>query len=341
MTANTFTVGEQRIGAGAPVFIIAEIGVNHDGDEDTCARLIIAAADAGADAAKLQIIDADESYVAGTESHDVFKDRALSMQSLERLCGVARDCGIILFATPGDFPSLDRMLALDMPLIKISSGLLTNLPLIRRAAASGHPLILSSGMADIADIKSAVDAATQAGATGIAVLQCTSVYPTPPDDVNLRAMAHIEAETGLPVGYSDHCLGNAACLAATAMGASILEKHFSLDNTLDGADHYLSAMPNDLRALVDGVREVEKMMGSAEKKPTDEEKEKRSRTHRCLVARRDIAAGEELTEQNISLKRPLPGKAGLPASEYERVLGAYAANNLKTDQSVRAEDIKP
>ncbi|MHA1598167.1 MAG: N-acetylneuraminate synthase family protein [Alphaproteobacteria bacterium] len=339
MTSHTFHVGARPVGAGEPVFVIAEIGVNHDGDEDTCARLIDAGADAGADAAKLQIVEADESYVAGTESHRVFSDRALSMAALDRLMAHAAARGIILFATPGDFSSLQKIVDLNMPAIKISSGLLTNSPLIERAARTGLPMILSTGMADLDDVRAAITSARAGGAENLAVLQCTSIYPTPPAQVNLKAMQTLAGELDVPVGYSDHSLGETACLTAVALGATIIEKHITLDKGLPGADHHLSAEPGELARLVAGIRTVEEMLGSPEKTPEAEERARRNATHRCLVARRDIAAGEPFDEENLGLKRPLPGTAGLGAGEYDRVLGGCAARDLKTDEPVTKEDI--
>ena len=340
MTSHTFNVGTCRIGAGAPVFIIAEIGINHDGDEAACARLINAAANAGADAAKLQIVEAGESYVAGTESHRVFSDRALSMDALERLMTHAAKRGIILFATPGDFSSLQKITDLSMPAIKISSGLLTNTPLIKQAAATKLPMILSTGMADLDEVGIAVTTARDAGARELAVLQCTSIYPTPPAQVNLNAMQTLAAALDVPVGYSDHALGSTACLAAVALGATIVEKHITLDKGLAGADHHLSATPDELVLLVAEIRNVEAMMGRGDKSPEPEERDRRNGTHRCLVARQDIAAGETFDIDNLGLKRPLPGTAGLRADDYERVLGARATRDLKVDEPVAGEDVK-
>ena len=340
MTVDSFTIGDRPIGADAAIFIIAEIGINHGGDEDTCAQLISSAAASGADAAKLQIIDADESYVRGTESYRAFCGCTLSVEAIDRLCRYAEDCGILLFATPGDFISLKTVIDTKMPAIKISSGLLTNLPLVRRAAESGLPLIMSTGMAGLAEIATTLSAARQAGAKNIAVLQCTSIYPTPPGDVHLRAMKTLATNFAIPTGYSDHTLGSLSCIAAAAAGATVLEKHFTLDVTLPGADHAISATPEEFADLVHQVRLVEEMMGSSGKHPTTIEEEKKMHTHRCLVARCDIGVGEVITPEIVGLKRPLPGKVGLPPSRYDDILGMRLKKPLTLDDPINITDIE-
>lgn len=341
MTVKNFNVGPRTIGVGQPVFIIAEIGVNHDGDEATCARLIDAAAAAGADAAKLQIVDADESYVKGSLSHTTFKDRGLSVDAIMALCAHAKSRGIILFATPGDFASLEILQKAAMPAIKISSGLLSNLPLIKRAGASGLPMIFSSGMSQLGDVAAALDTARGAGAQDLAILQCTSIYPTPPGQVNLRVISQFESEFGIIAGYSDHSLGPLACVAATAAGAHILEKHITFDQSLAGADHALSATPGEFAQMVDQVRLVELMLGNETKMPTTQEAENKKGLLRCIVARAPIKAGDILDEQTIGLKRPLPGARGMDAHMYEAVLGRRANKDMDVDQPINDNDLEP
>lgn len=334
-----FTVEGRRIGARAPAFVIAEIGINHGGDAELCARMIEAAAAAGADSVKLQVIDADESYVAGTASHKEFSGKGLSAESLAALTTQARALGMVMFATPGDFSSLERMVGAGMELVKISSGLMTNLPLIRRAGQMGLPMIISTGMARLDEARGALDAALGAGSPGVAVLHATSLYPCPPERVNLRAMATLAAELGVPVGYSDHVMGELACVSAVAMGAAVIEKHFTLDRSMPGGDNFLSAEPGEFAAMVRHIRDIEIMLGRDVKEPTPEESERRSQVHRCLVARMSVAPGEEFTAANVGLKRPLPGTAGLPAGAYDTVLGRRAAVALDRDQPIRAEHV--
>lgn len=336
----TCTIDGRQIGPGQPTFIIAEIGINHGGDADVCAAMIEAAARAGADAAKLQIVDPDESYHPDTDSYREFKDKALPRESLGRLMNMAAERGIILFSTPGDIPSLALMVDLGMKAVKISSGLLTNLPLVRKAAATGLPLILSTGMARLEQVTEAVDTARAAGCTGLGVLQCTSLYPAPAAALNLRAMQTLAEVTGAPVGYSDHHEGALACVAAVAAGATIIEKHFSLNPAAVGADHAISTGPDDFGSLVREVRAVEAMLGSAEKQPTEEEEALRDSRYRHLVARREIAAGETIGKADLFLMRVSPGTGGLVAAQHDEVVGRRTSRAVARFQTLSTDDVE-
>ena len=261
------TIADREIGFGRPCFVIAEIGINHGGDESRCAAMIEAAAAAGADAAKLQTVDADASYHPETESHRAFRGAALSRDALLRLMALAEQTGIVLFSTPGDLASLALIADVGMPAIKISSGLLTNTPLIRAAARTGRPLILSTGMADMSDVDAAVAAAGAGGCRAFALLQCTSLYPAPTEALNLRAMACMLGRYAVPVGYSDHHDGALAVVAAAAAGANLIEKHFTLDRSEAGADHAISLEADDFARMVQDIRSVEAMLGRDEKAP--------------------------------------------------------------------------
>lgn len=337
---KTFDIAGRPLGAGHPAFIIAEIGINHGGDEAAAAAMIEAAAAAGADAVKLQTVSVDDSYQPGTASYDAFQGKAFALDALNRLGRMARQHDIVLFSTPGDFPSLDLLFAAGMPAVKISSGLLTNLPLIRRAAGTGLPMILSTGMAHLAEVDAAVAAAEGAGARGIAVLQCTSLYPAPASSLNLRAIPAMAAHYRWPVGYSDHYRGDTACIAAVALGASVIEKHFTLDRSLPGADHAISAEPAEFARLVAAIRETERMLGLAHKAPVAEEEPLRAGRYRFLVARRAIAAGKVLEEADLALKRTQPGEGVMPANDLDRVLGRTAGRAMAAGDVVRPEFVE-
>lgn len=334
-----FLIGHRRIGKGRPVFVIAEVGVNHHGDAALCGAMIEAAAAAGADAVKLQTIDPDESYVAGTASHAEFKGKELDDEALRHLMALAERLGIILFSTPGDFPSLERMIRLGMPAVKISSGLMTNQPLIAEAARRGMPMIISTGLAHEDEIAVAIDTARQNGAPGLAVLKCTALYPAPDDTINLTGMLSLGRRFGLPAGYSDHTLDDLACLGAVALGATVIEKHFTLDCHRPGADHHISMEPTVFAAMVARIRRLEAMRGDGHIVPAQAEEDVRAQRHRCLIARRDISAGEVFSESNLALKRPLPGRAGLPPSQYDAVLGKIARMDITRDQPICAENV--
>ncbi len=339
MTDGTISIGGRKIGAGHPCFVIAEIGVNHGGSEDVAAEMVRAAARAHADAAKLQTVDAEESYVPGTASYAEFKGKELSLDAHRRLVALGKELGIVVFTTPADPPSLELALGSGMEALKVSSGMLASTPLIARMAASGLPLILSTGMAEIADIDRALAAVAEGGKSPFALLHCTSLYPAPAETLNLTAMADIAARYRVPVGYSDHHDGDLATLAAVALGASIIEKHFTLDRTTPGADHALSLEPDAFGDMVARIRQVEAMRGDGVKRATAEEARLKSQRHRCLVARRDLAAGAALTADDIALKRPLPGTAGLPPERLAWATGRRLARAVARNTPIMAEDI--
>lgn len=331
-------VAGRRIGAGEPVFIIAEIGASHAGSARVAARLIEAAAQCGVDAVKLQVISARHSYVPGTPSYDIFDKLWLPPNAVKELAAVARANRVILFTTPGDAVDLDMLLDAGMPLVKISSGLLTNIPLITRAARTGLPMILSTGMSYLREVAASVRAAEDAGCRQLVLLHCTSIYPSPADTINLAAMQTMADEFPYPVGYSDHYDGPTAALGAVALGACAIEKHFTLDRRGGGPDDSFSADIPQLTALVAQIRELERMIGSAVKEPTTEERPKREVYRRCLVARRRIEAGEVLAEDAIACKRQQAGQPiGLEPAALTQVLGMRATRAIAENESIRLD----
>lgn len=336
---QVFKIGDRMIGEDHPVFVIAEVGVNHHGDERLCAEMIDAAASCGADAVKLQTIDPNESYVAGTASHQEFKDKVLSDSSMQKLMRQAEKQKIILFSTPGDFPSLERMIRLGMPAVKISSGLMTNTPLIAKAAAYRVPLIISTGLGYENEIVHAIQTAHTHGASGVAVLKCTALYPAQDDTINLNAISTFARRFGVPIGYSDHTLDGLACMAAVVAGAKVIEKHFSLDKNRKGADHHISAEPDEFANMVSSIRRLEKMLGNGKISPVEAEVTIRDQRHRCLVARTNIAAGEPFTKENVALKRPMPGLVGLPPASYDAIMGKLASRSICIDHPINLESV--
>jgi sialic acid synthase SpsE len=286
-----------------------------------CAALIAAAAESGADAVKLQTVTPEESYHPDTQSYAVFKGATLPRDANARMIEAAEEAGVILFSTPGDPTALRMLLDLDVPAIKISSGLLTNLPLIEMAAAGGKPLIMSTGMARMDEVRAAVDVARGAGCREMALLQCTSLYPAPAPALNLRGMETLARIGDCPVGYSDHYPGHLAVLAAVARGAKLIEKHFTLDASAAGADHAISIEPAEFDEMVQAIREIEAMLGSSEKAPAEAEIPLRASRHRRLVAARDLAAGVSVTPDDVYLMRLPADHAALPAQRYHDVIG--------------------
>lgn len=332
--AMTITVSNRRIGPGEPVFIAVEIGASHRGDPDLAARLIQEAARCGVDAVKLQTVDADESYVPESPSYGIFKSLWLPVVALKRLMGVARDCGVVLFTTPGDFVGLRLMCEVGMPLIKISSGLLTNLPLIQEAARIGLPMVFSTGMSYFEEVKATVRAAEEAGCHHLVLMHCTSLYPAPAATLNLAAMHTMAEAFPYPVGYSDHYDGMTATLAAVSLGARMIEKHFTLNRADGGPDDHFAADPAQLATLVREVRQIEQMIGGGQKMPAPAEMLARQIYRRCLVARRAIAAGESIALDAVGLKRPTAGAQGLPPSALGDIVGRCARRAIRPNESI-------
>lgn len=319
--ADRISIAGRAIGKGAPCFVIAEVGINHGGDEVLCAEMIDEAAKSGADAIKLQTVTAEESYHPDIDSYRVFKDAALSRDANIRMMEKAAKAGVILFSTPGDPTALQLLFDIGVPAIKISSGLLTNLPLIEMSAAGGKPLILSTGMARAEEVADAVRAARVGGCCEMAILQCTSLYPAPASALNLNAMAALARIGDCPVGYSDHHTGHLAVLAAVAGGAKVIEKHFTFDASKPGADHAISIEPDEFAQMMRSIREIEAMLGSSEKAPVEAESKLRDGRHRRLVSARDLPAGASIGSGDIFLMRLPADREALPASRLRDVLG--------------------
>jgi sialic acid synthase SpsE len=336
---QSFRFGGRHIGAGQPALVIAEIGVNHEGDPASCFRLIELAAQAGADAIKLQTLDADENYVPGTESHAVFAKSQLSREVTAQAFKLARSLGMEALTTCGDMVTLAWVDRLEPAAHKISSGLVTHLPLIRAAALTGRPLLISTGMSDISLAREAVTAARTAGATDLCLLQCTSIYPAPAESLNLRSIFALSREFGVPAGFSDHSLGVEAAGLAVAAGAAVIEKHFSLDPSRPGFDHRLSVDPVALKELVNTVRRAERMLGTATKDCSGAQADAAQRYLRSIVARRSILPGEVLTLENVGFMRTLPEKRGLPPRAWEQLAGRTAVRALERYQAIHPDDI--
>jgi N,N'-diacetyllegionaminate synthase len=328
--------GKRRIGPDEPVLIIAEIGINHEGDEETCARMIEAAAQAGADAIKLQTVDARESYAPGTASHALFSRAGLSQEATARMFDLARRLKLDPFTTCGDAVTLEWVDRLSPAAHKISSGLLTHHPLIRKAAATSRSVLISTGMATLADIDEAVVAA---GGAAIGLMQCTSLYPATPRQLNLRAMQTLNERYRVPVGFSDHSLGTEAAAFAAAAGATMIEKHFTLDPARSDFDHRLSLDPSGFARMVAAIRLAETVLGKASKEPVDDEVTNKPKARRSLVARRPLPAGHCIEAADIAVLRTLPERSGLAPGLLDRVLGKRLRRNVAEFESLTADSI--
>lgn len=328
------------------VFIIAEAGVNHNGDIELAKRLIDAAAGAKADAVKFQTFvpekvmsqnaEKAEYQKAGTDANesqlDMIKKLRLSFEQFYELQQYADEQGILFLSTPFDIDSLEFLETLDMPIVKIPSGEITNLPLLLAVAALQKPVILSTGMSTLEEIAFARNTLLDGGASEVSLLHCNTEYPTPFCDANLNAIETLKREfPEADVGYSDHTLGLEAPIAAAALGAKIIEKHFTLDKTMPGPDHSCSLEPAELKAMVAAIRNIELAMGSGEKKPSQSEQKNIDIARKSIVAARDIMAGEVFTKENLDIKRP---GNGISPTQWFEVIGKRAPRDFKYDELI-------
>ncbi|MQF67082.1 N-acetylneuraminate synthase [SAR202 cluster bacterium AD-802-F09_MRT_200m] len=314
-------IGNRRVGLDSPCFIIAEAGVNHNGSLEMGFELIDAAAEAGADAVKFQTFKAENLVTslapkaeyqlrttdAAESQYEMIRRLELSPEMHRALIDHCNQRNILFLSSFFDEESADLLQDLGVPAFKMPSGEITNLPLLAHVARKGKPMIVSTGMADMDEVAAAVHALREEGNREIILLQCVSNYPADPADVNLRAMNTMAAAFGLPVGYSDHTNGIEVAVAAVALGACVIEKHFTLDRNLPGPDHTASLEPDGLAALVRGIRTVESALGHGRKEPALSEANTAEVARKSLVAARDIPAGAVLTEDLIAVKRPGTG----------------------------------
>ncbi|MBE3142426.1 MAG: N-acetylneuraminate synthase [Planctomycetes bacterium] len=316
-------IAGRKVGPNQPCFIIAEAGVNHNGSVELAMRLVDAAASIGADAVKFQTFLADRLVTRNApkaayqkeptgndeSQYDMLRRLELDEGAYRTLKEYSEDRGLVFLSTPFEEASADCLEALDIAAYKLPSGELTNLPFLTHVARKGRPILMSTGMATMDEVSRAVEAVKGAGCKELALLQCVSAYPADPTDANLTAMANLACAFGVPVGYSDHTLGIEVALAAVALGACILEKHFTLDRSLPGPDHRASVEPEELTALVAGVRKVEVARGDGVKRPVNSELETARVARKSLVATRFIPAGTLLNQTFVTARRPGTGMA--------------------------------
>ena len=337
-------------------FIIAEAGVNHNGNMDTAIKLIDMAKKAGADAIKFQTFKSERLVTrstpkakyqkantgSGESQLEMLKRLELTSDNFKRLFSYCRKKNIIFMSTPFDEKSADMLDRLGMGIFKIPSGEITNKPLVQHIAGKNKPVILSTGMSYLSEVEKAVrwiyEIWNKSGFNQqLTLLHCVSNYPAHAADVNLYAMNTLKAAFGLSVGYSDHTQGIEIPIAAVAMGAKVVEKHFTLDKNMKGPDHKASLEPDELKAMVKAIRNVEKAMGDGIKRPTEKEDETRIIARRSLVAKRDIKKGDVINSGDIIIKRP--GNGILP--EFKETLrGMKASKNIIADSVIKWGDIK-
>lgn len=347
---DNFEIAGRMVAAGAPCYVIAEAGANHNRDIGLARELIDVARDAGADAVKFQVYSGSALYssktprfgylqgIADKPASELLEDVALPREWIGDLAAHARDREIHFFATPFDTCAVHELREAGVPAMKIASFELVDLELIAVAAATELPLILSCGMASYGEVEDALDAAAGAGAAHVALLRCASLYPSPPNIMNLRAMGTMRAAFGVPVGLSDHTTGVAVALGARGMGMELLEKHFTLDRTMTGPDHQFAIEPDELRELVAGIRAIEQALGGGQLEGPSalEAREMYRLARRSLIAACDIPAGTTIAREHLVVKRP---GYGIAPKQIDHVVGRTARVDIEADDILMWEMI--
>jgi N,N'-diacetyllegionaminate synthase len=342
----------QQIKSGGSILlktlIIAEAGVNHNGSLELAFELIDAASEAGADIVKFQTFKAENlvtksaakaDYQLGTTDvqetqFEMIKKLELSYDMHLKLISKCKEKGIRFSSTGFDASSVDLLIELGVDFLKIPSGEITNLPYLRHVGSKGLPIILSTGMCTMQEVRNALEVLEEDGSkkSDITVLHCNTEYPTPMEDVNLLAMLSIEKELGVKVGYSDHTLGIEVPIAAAAMGATVIEKHFTLDRGMEGPDHAASLEPGELKKMVDSIRNIEKALGDREKKPSVSEKKNIAIARKSIVANKPIMIGEVFDEHNLTVKRP---GTGISPMYWDNILGTKSKKMYNPDELIK------
>jgi len=344
------SIGTKTVGEGKPCFIIAEAGVNHNGNIDLAKKLIDAAVVAGADAVKFQTFKAENLVTSSankaeyqkrttnsSESQfEMLKKLELKKRDYRELSEYSNKKGIMFLSTPFDFESVDLLDELDVPAFKISSGDLTNLPLLQYAASKKKPLLISTGMSTLGEIEESVQLLNKINAHEIILLHCSTSYPAPLETVNLTVIKTLKCAFRKLVGYSDHTVGFVAPLCAVSLGACVIEKHFTLDKTLPGPDHKASAEPEELKYLIKAVHETKTTLGNGIRVLSEQEEEIKIVARKSLVAAKTIASGERLTKQSIAIKRPA---TGIQPKYYTDIIGKTAKVTIPKDTVITWEMI--
>jgi len=330
-----------------PTVIIAEAGVNHNGSMDQARELIDIAADAGADYVKFQTFKADKLVTQTAEKagyqklltgsfesqFEMIKKLELDREAHETLIRYCEQKGISFLSTAFDHDSIELLKELNIPLYKIPSGEITNLPYLRHIGRMGKPIIMSTGMATLEEVRAALEVLLDAGNSqvDITVLHCNTEYPTPISDVNLNAMITIRDELGVAVGYSDHTRGIEVPIAAVTLGARVIEKHFTVDRTLPGPDHAASLEPHELKKMIEMIRNIESALGDGRKQPSSSELRNIPFARKSIVAKTDIRTGETFSEKNLTVKRP---GTGISPMQWERIIGTISATDYNKDELI-------
>ena len=328
---NSFKVSNFIIGKQFKTLIIAEIGINHEGNFSKCIEMIKLAAKSGANAVKIQTVDQKESYQKTTKSFEEFKGKDFSDIQIKKLIKLAKKLKIIFFSTPGDVKSLRRLIKLKIPIIKISSGLSNNYPLIREILKKKIPLIISTGLSDLKELIELRNFLKKFKFKKISILKCSSRYPVPFDEIEMENITQYKKIFKYPIGYSDHSLGTLTPSIAVAKGAQIIEKHFTINKKLKGADHKISLEPKEFFQMVNNIRCTEKILGSKKIKLSKYIKNNKNNFFRVMAARKNIKKGDKFNLENIKFIRA-SNKKGKSPKFFFQIENKQAKNNIRKNQ---------
>ena len=343
-------IADKKIGLGYPIFIIAEAGVNHNGKLNLAKKLVDAAIEAGVDAVKFQTFKSKgvvtdkadtATYAKKNLGRDVkqvemMKNLELDYDNFKILKKYCDSKNIMFLSTPHSFDAIDFLDEL-VPAFKFGSGDITNIPALKYAAKKDKPMILGTGMTTLQEVKEAVESIKKTGNDQVVALHCTTNYPCPFEEVNMNAMKTIQKELDCLIGYSDHTLGITVAIMAATLGAVVIEKHFTLDQTLPGPDHKASLEPEELKNMVTEIRNVEKALGSFEKKPTPSEKKIMPNVRKSIVANRDIIKGDIIKKEMLDIKRPAKG---ITPKEINNIVGKKTRRKIQKDEFIMKKDIE-
>ncbi|MDG5776184.1 N-acetylneuraminate synthase family protein [Haloarculaceae archaeon H-GB2-1] len=345
-----FSIGDRPFGPGEPTFIIAEAGSNHNGDLDNAKALIDVAADAGADAVKFQTFRAEDLYVENSGAveyldddrsiYEIIESMEMPYEWIPELHDYCRNQGVYFMSTPFDERSAAE-LADYVPAWKVASYTSSHHPFLRHLAGTDKPVLMSTGAHEIDEVQESVDVLKAEGVTELVLLQCVASYPTPISEINVRVVETLANEFGVLSGLSDHTLDpTIAPTTAVALGASVIEKHVTLDSSMDGPDHEFALEPDELETMVTAIRDTEAALGTGEKTVLEVEAELYQKARRAIHTTCDIAAGETITEDDVKILRPGDRECGLEPKFYEDVLGRTASSNLSRGQGVQWDDLE-
>ncbi len=341
---SEITIGNKKIGVDNPTYIIAEIGSNHNRDKKIAKKMIDKAADARVDAVKFQTFKAEKLYSKKTPKFskdtitpfDLIKSIELPREWHKELFEYAVDKNLHFLSSPFDYEAVDLLDKIGVPAYKIASFEITDLELLKYVAKKTKPIILSTGMANIEEIEEALEAIRKQGNNNIVLLHCNSMYPTPVEIVNLTAINIMSTIFKIPIGFSDHTIGIHIPIAAVAKGAKVIEKHFTLDRKMKGPDHHFAVEPDELKQMVQNIRDVEKAQGTGVKEVSKKEREMYEKGRRSIIAAQDISKGTKITKEMLIIKRP---GFGIKPKFLDKVIGKTSKKDIAADQWITWEDI--